>query len=132
MPGTSCLVRAQAGQTALGRAVSRPQRRRTATWSLTGSLWHFPDDVGGGLVVPQSLEPRVTQLSVGRPFAEAHLGDQAGLHPVHTGPRQAAVVERGPFLLQAGQHGMQAVQRSLVEAGADLAGVDKLVTGIVV
>jgi hypothetical protein len=38
-------------------------------------LRHLPDDIGGVLVVPQALEPRVAQFPVGRPFAEAHLGD---------------------------------------------------------
>ena len=30
---------------------------------LAGLLWHLPDDIGGVLVVPQALEPRVTELS---------------------------------------------------------------------
>ena len=97
-----------------------------------GVLWHLADDIGGVLVVPQALEPGVAQFPVGRPFAEAHLGDQAWLDPVHTGPRQPAAVERGMVLLQRGQRRMQAVQRSLAESGADLAGVDELVTGVVV
>src|SRR5580704_11262088 len=101
--------------------------------SLSGGvLRRLPDDIAGVLVVPQALEPRVAQLPVGRPFAEAHLGDQAGLDPVHTGPRQLAAVERGTILLQAGQRRMQAVQRSLAEAGADLSGVDELAGGVVV
>lgn len=97
-----------------------------------GVLRRLPDDIGGVLVVPQALEPRVVQLPVGRPFAEARLGDQAWLDPVHTGPGQLATVERGTVLLQAGQRRVQAVQRLLAEAGADLAGVDELVTGVVV
>ena len=101
--------------------------------SLPGAvLRHLADDIGGVFVVAQALEPRVAQLPGGCPFAEADLGDQAGLDPVHAGPRQLAAVERGPVLLQAGQPRMQAVQRSLAEAGADLAGVDELVTGVVV
>ena len=74
----------------------------------------------------------MAQLPVGRPFAEAHLGDQAGLDPVHTGPGQLAAVERGMVLLQPGQTCMQAAQRSLGKAGTDLAGVDELVPGVVV
>jgi hypothetical protein len=51
---------------------------------------------------------------------------------VHTGSRQRAAVERGPVLLEAGQRRVQAVQRWPAEAGADLAGVGELVTGVVV
>src|SRR5262245_14904733 len=114
------------------RAAAGSQQSATAACLPAGLLWHLPYDIGGVLVVPQALEPRVPSLPIGRPFAEAHLGDQAGLHPVHTGPRQAAAVERGPVLFQGGQPGMQAVQGLPVEAGADLAGVDELVAGVVV
>src|SRR5580704_17325978 len=101
--------------------------------SLSGGvLRRLPDDIAGVLVVPQALEPGVAQFPVRRPFAEAHLGDQAGLDPVHTGPRQPAAVERGMVLLQVGQRRMQVVQSSLAESGAALAGVDELVTGVVV
>ena len=91
---------------------------RNAACLLAGLLWRLADDIGGGLVVPQALEPRVTEFPGGGPFAEAHLGNQARLHPVHTGSRQAAEVERWPVLLQAGQHGIQAVQGVPTETGA--------------
>jgi len=74
----------------------------------------------------------VAQLPVGGPFAEAHLDDQAWLDPVHAGPRQVTAVERGPVLLQAGQHRMQAVQGVSAEAGADHADGDECVIGVVV
>src|SRR5215472_5524925 len=93
---------------------------------------NFPDDLGGVLVVAQALEAGVAQLSVGGPFAEADLSDQPGLNPVHAGARQLADVERRMVLLQAGQQSVQAVQRCLAEASADLAGIGELVTGIVV
>ena len=99
---------------------------------LAGFLRHLPDDIRRVLVIPQALEPRVTKFPVGGPFAEAHLGDQARPHPVHAGSRQAAAVERRPVLLQAGQPAMQAVQGLPAEAGADLAGVDELMTRVVV
>jgi hypothetical protein len=98
---------------------------------LAGLLWHLPGDICRVLVVAQALEPGVAELPVGGPFAEAHLGDQARLHPVHPGPGQLAAAERGAVLLQAGQRGMQAVQGLPGEAGADFAGVDELVTGVV-
>src|SRR5260370_27122559 len=91
-----------------------------------------PPYVGGVLVVPQALEPRVAQLPVGRPLAEAHLGDEARLDPVHPRSRQVTAIERGLVPLQAGQRRVQAVQGSLVEAGADLAGVDELSVLVVV
>src|SRR5215469_17845168 len=84
------------------------------------------------LVVPQALEPRVAQLPVGRPLAEAHLADEARLDPVHVGPRQVAAVERRPVALQAGQRRVEGVQRPLAEAGADLARVRELAVGVVV
>jgi len=93
-------------------------------------LGRLPDDIGGVLVVPKALEPRVAQLPVGGPFAEAHLGDQAWLDPMHAGPRQVTAVERAPVLLQAGQHRMQAVQSGPAEAGADLSGVDECDRGL--
>src|SRR5258706_9516526 len=52
----------------------------------------LPHYLGGILVVPQALEPRVAQLPVGRPLAEADLGDEAGLHPAHPGTPQAAPI----------------------------------------
>src|SRR3974390_2719813 len=97
-----------------------------------GVLRQLPYDLGWVLVVAQALEPWMAQLAVRRPFAEADLGDQTRLDPVHAGPRQAAAVERGPVLLQPGQRGMQAVQGLPAEAGADLAGVGQLAVGVVV
>ena len=72
-----------------------------------GVLRQLADDIGGVLVVAQALEPRVAQLPVGGPLTEAHLGDQAGLDPVHAGAGQAAAAERGVVLLQVGQHRVQ-------------------------
>src|SRR5262249_42030526 len=92
-----------------------------------GLLRRLPDDIGGVFIVPQALEPRVTEFPGGGPFAEAHLGDQAGLHPVHTGPRQVAAVKRGPVLLQAGPPGMPAGSSVLRVRGGPPAGTRRAV-----
>src|SRR5215470_7467431 len=77
----------------------------------------------------------MAQLPVGRPLAEAHLADEAGLGPVHPAcrrPRRVAAIERRPVALQAGQRRVEGVQGPLAEAGADLARVHELPVAVVV
>jgi hypothetical protein len=46
------------------------------------------------------------------------------------GTGQTDTVERGTVTPQAGQHRMHAMQVSPAQAGADLAGIDKLMSGV--
>src|SRR5258708_33182228 len=87
--------------------------------------WCLPHYLGGILVVPQALEPRVAQLPLGRPLAEANLGDQAGLDPVHSRPRQAAAGGGGVVPLPAGQPRRANFQGPLGEPCAQLIRVNR-------
>src|ERR1700728_4416711 len=104
-----------------------------APWDLPGSLpterlaGHFPDHVAGVLVVAQALEPRVAQLAVVGPLAEADLADEPWRDPVHAARAGEVPLSEGrrvPF--HAGKHRVQAVQRAGVEPGAHLARVHQV------
>src|SRR4029077_8534638 len=110
--------------------VSRP----TLTCSrvaVLATLRNLPDHVARALVPAQSLEPGVAHLPGRGPLAEADLGDQPGLDPMHPGPGRGAQVERVAVLLQLGQLVVQTVQGLLVEPGAYLARVDELPVAVV-
>ena len=62
------------------------------------------------------------------PLGEAHLGDQPGLDPVVAAAAGRAGIERRPGARERLQAVPHAAQGGLVEAGADLAGIDEAVT----
>ena len=82
-------------------------------------------DLGGRLVLPQSLEHRVPQLAVAGPLAEGHLGDQGGRGPVHAARLSALgrVGERRRAPLERAEALRQPRQRGVAEPAADAAGV---------
>src|SRR5882757_3535404 len=131
----SPLVIPSAGKSTLLVFVSATVSRPTLTCSrvvvLAMSLRNLPDHIGRALVPAQSLEPRVAQLPGRGPLAEADLGDQPGLGPVHSGPGRVAPVEWALVLLQRGQLVVQPVQGLLVEPGSHLARIDQLPVTIV-
>src|SRR3954451_8932940 len=81
------------------------------------------DDLAGRLVGAQSLEARVPEHPLPRPFLEADLGDQLRLRPVHPPLAHLVATEGRSRLLQLLQLPPEGPQGALVEAGADLAGV---------
>src|SRR5262252_1718136 len=72
----------------------------------------------------------MTQPPVARPFGEAHLADEARLHPVHVA-RRYPLGERRRTPFEPAETRAELAQQPLVEAGADLAGVPE-VAGLVV
>src|SRR6185437_6805682 len=86
---------------------SRSQGRSTRSrrWRPAGSpgtspaaerlAGHFPDNLAGVLVVAQALEPRMAQLAVVGPLAEADLADEPGRDPVHAARAWQAALGEG-------------------------------------
>src|SRR5919106_2912690 len=109
----ACLVMSSAGQSSLsGRVIS--------TFRLMPSR-SLADDLLRPLVVSETEIARMSQLAVGGPLAEAHLGDQLWFDPVHAlhgqsfrfGDRRSRLLERGET---PREHGKLA----LAEAGPHL------------
>src|SRR5580692_5741901 len=74
----------------------------------------------------------MAELTVSGPLAEADLGDEARIDPVHARLRESARVERRAVALNSGQRRVQAVQHAVAEPGADLARIGQLAVGVVV
>src|SRR5262249_6415353 len=82
-------------------------------------------DGGGGLVLAEPLKGRVPQLAVARPFRESHLPDELRPDPVSAAYTGGPFVERARLLLELAQPLLEIAEHPVVEAGADLAGVDE-------
>src|SRR6202020_3221707 len=113
--------------------VSRPTFSCSRVAVLAIFLRNLPDHLGRALVPAESLEPGVAQPPVCGPFAEADLGDELGLGPVHPAlAGQVSALERAAVLLYRAQLGVQQVQGLLVEPGPHLARVDQVPVTVVV
>src|SRR5712672_2756373 len=99
-------------------------RTRGRASALTHDVFRF-------LVVPKPEESGVPQFAIRRPFGEGDLGNEPWVHPMNATARQVIVLERADRCPQFGKLLAESAQRGAVEAGPDLAGIDKLSPAVI-
>src|ERR1041384_8338837 len=93
-----------------------------------GGFGRLAVDLAGRLVLAQTLEARLTQQAILRPFGESNLANQFRLYPMDAAAARKVIqvlVEWGPVLLQLFQSLAQVPQHLPCETGADFSGVDQ-------